>query len=274
MNRMKLTRSILVALAIVLASALANAQPEAGPENGGLRLRWLVSPQQEAKGYDVRLELLNVSSQDVVLRARWPRDLDKGSVKDYIESATSIETYPAIAPWVGQMIDAKRTTPQAEQVLKSGEALTMRWRTDKPRLKHKVVYSHSVQNPELVVPGLYAAHAVLRIDAGGADVLLRSNEQLVSVGGSRGLPKHTYGHLSFVDMKAKTARLDLGKLHKIWVGNRFKIVTGIGAYWRLTITESQPEYSVGRLEPMSNPGVRAEVPPPGNGMGATLILSK
>ena len=87
--------------ALVSLAATAFAQPEAGPENGGLRLRLVVvtSPATGMGGYDVRVALLNATKQEVRLRAGWT---DKGDIADYIEAFTSIETFPAIAPLVGQ----------------------------------------------------------------------------------------------------------------------------------------------------------------------------
>jgi len=88
-----------------------------------------------------------------------------------------------------------RTTPQPEYVLKAGAVLSFGWRSDGRRLKNKVTDPNNVQNPEFPFPGQYSVHAMLRINTSERMVLLRSNEQLVSIGGSRESPKHSYGQL-------------------------------------------------------------------------------
>jgi hypothetical protein len=119
--------------------------------------------------------------------------------------------------------------------------------------------------------------ATLKIDRNDRTVLLRSNEQLVSTGGSRESPKHTYGQLEGVDADAKTATLSLGALHKIDPGDEFQIRTGMMEVWRLTITQIAPEYSMGRLEPLPRVGLNPVNPNPRfpeRYMNATLIPKK
>src|SRR5262245_6526910 len=86
---------------ILHGSAFA-ADAEPGPEDAGLRLRFTVVPREDAAkpGYEVRLDLLNVSHQDVMLQTAWRSD-QTGDVKEYLEAAASIESVPAIAPWIG-----------------------------------------------------------------------------------------------------------------------------------------------------------------------------
>jgi hypothetical protein len=64
----------------------------------------------------------------MTLRAGWRND-DAGDVKDYIEAATSIESVPAVSPWIGGVRKTRRTLPQPEYLLNAGEVLSVRWQT-------------------------------------------------------------------------------------------------------------------------------------------------
>jgi hypothetical protein len=261
--------------------------PEPGPENGGLRSRLVVVPNLEAAkggkdGYDVRLDLLNVTDHPIVLRANWRHQIDDGNLRDYLEASTSIETYPPIAPWIGQVMGPTRKSPQPEYTLKPGEVLTVSWRTDHQRLKNRVVDPNTVQNPEFPAPGLYAVHAATVVhipdaaDSGERTVQLRSNEQMVSVGGSREMPRHTVGQLVSVDPAAQTAAIGLGSLHKVAPGDVFRIRTGMLDHWRLTITSVDPAWATGRLhpEPLPPESSRTTPTPPERGTSATLVPQK
>jgi hypothetical protein len=272
--------SILPVLALLTLRSLADsALPEPGPENGGLRLSLVVTPSSShgKEGYEVRLALRNISRQDITLQAAWSHETDKGDLKDYIEESTSIETYPAIAPWVGQVVLGHRASPQPEYVLKTDEVLSGSWRAEGRRLKNKVTDPNNVQNPEFPFSGLYSVHALLKIKAGRHLVLLRSNEQLVAIGGSRESPKFTYGQLWSVEADSKTATLSLGSLHKIKPGDQFEIRTGMSEFWKLSVSEVLLEISNGRLEPLLRIGPNAMSPNPrfpDRYMSATLIQNK
>jgi hypothetical protein len=267
------------------APATAIAVSEPGAENGGLRLRLAVKPLSNSdkeradkehvdkEGFDVRLELVNVSPEDITLQARWDRDEESSDVKDYLTAATSIETYPAIAPWIGGVQAGYRTRPQPELVLKAGETLPIGWKTTTWKLKNRVTDPNMVQNPEFPLPGLYSVHAKLIVELPSKKVLLRSNEALVSVGNSQELPKFTYGQLWGVDSAGKVGTLNLGSVNKIEIGDEFTHISKAGS-WKLTVTDVQPEYSVGKLEPLVFPGgvVRNQPTAPARGDGATLTL--
>lgn len=89
--------TLLVAVALPLWAAEAVTQPEPGPEDGGLRMRLLVVPRTDILegGYEVRVDLINVSDRALALRAGWTGD-DAGDLKDYLDAATSIECVPAV----------------------------------------------------------------------------------------------------------------------------------------------------------------------------------
>ena len=108
-------------------------------------------------------------------------------------------------------------------------------------------------------------------------MLLRSNEQLVAVGGNTGAPKHTYGQLWGTEADTRTARLGLGSLHQVEPGDEFQIRTGMMDFWKLTITQVEPETSTGRLEHLPRVGPNPTNPNPRfpeRYQNATLILRK
>ena len=267
----------LMCLFVLGAGNVARAEaPEGGPENGGLRLRLTVTPRADAgkEGYDVKLDLLNVSQQPITLRAGWTHQTDAGDVKDYLETATSIECVPAIAPWIGGVQQGQRTAPQPELILKPGETLSVNWQTDGRHLKNRVTDPGHVQNPQFPFPGLYAVHAIVDVLAADRTVRLRSNEQLVSVGGSHAMPRHTFGRLTGVDPEKKTAVLGLGSIHKVAPGDQFEVGHPKGGHWKLTITHVEPTISVGDLEVLWSMNAAAGPTWPHAQMDANLIISK
>ncbi len=167
-----------------------------------------------------------------------------------------------------------RTSPQPEHVLKAGEALSARWKSDARRLKNRVTNPNEVQNPEFPFPGLYSVHATVDVTTSEGTVRLRSNEQLVAVGGSRKMPKHTRGQLWEVDKEKKTALVGLGSLHKVEVGDQFEIGHPKGMHWRMTVTEVDPRYSRGNLELLTRSTYPPYSEPPHRFMDATLVLPK
>ena len=252
--------------------------PEAGPENGGLRLRLVVrTGSQDGKdAHDVTVEVINVTTKPITLVADWPYEADKGNFREYLEAALSIETFPKIAPWVGQTMEDHRTSPQPQYVLKSGEGLTLKWLASGRCLKNKVTRPIETANPVFPSGGLYAVHAVIPMRTTVGSFLLRSNEQLVSIGGNRELPKHTFGEVMWVDRETRTAGIDLGSLHEIENGDHFLIRTGMASFWRLRVTRVHPARSEGALVPADAWGRGAPETTPGfpkNGTTAKLITT-
>jgi hypothetical protein len=250
-------------------------QTEPGPENGGLRLRLSATqrPESNVPGYKVRIDLVNVTQRDILLRAGWTHD-DPANVTDYLEAATSIESVPAVAPWIGGVMQGRRTLPQPEQVIKAGETLSVSWQTDQPCLKNRVTNPNDVQNPRFPFPGLYSVHADLSVITDAGTFALRSNEQLVPVGGSRSMPRYTVGNLGSVDGEQKTAILMLGSLHQVAVGDRFEIGNLKGMHWGLTITRVDPQWSLGSLELLTKSKHPPYSNPPTQNMTAQLVIPK
>ena len=242
----------LVLTLLTLRGLAESTPPEPGPESGALRLRLSVTPKPDGgnEGYDVQVDLISVSRESIVLKANWRSGFHEGGFKEYLEAATSIESYPAIEPWLGQVQVGRDKERQPEYAIKPGETLSLKWHTKGRHLKNKVSDPLEVQNPEFTENGLHSVHARLVIATAGRSVQLRSNEQLVPIGGSRELPKHTYGPLWDANEETKTATLGLGSRHKIMPGDRFRIQSGtIGMTWTLTITKVEADRSFGNLEP-------------------------
>ena len=256
-----------------LADANAAEDPQPGPEDGGMRLRLVVAPREAegGEGYDVRINVLNTSEHAIVLQSAW-RHEDPGDVRAYLEAATSIESEPAFAPWMGGVQEGMRKSPQPQQTLEPGETLSIEWQTEGRKLKNRVTNPLVVQNPTLFFAGLYAVHATLDVPTSTGVVRLRSNEQLVSVGGSQAAPKHTYGQLGSVNREKREARLGLGSLHKIAVGDKFEIGSPKGMHWRLTLTEVEATHSVGTLELLTRVDYAPYREPPPQYAPATLII--
>ena len=266
-----------ILLIFCLTAVLTASEIEPGPESGGLRMKLIVSPVKS--GLEVRVEIENVSDRPITMKGSWWHDSSDGDFADYIAAALSIETWPAITPWMGQTMAGDRTKPQPEQSLDSGKTWSTTWKTDGKRLKSHVTDPLSVHNPKFPFPGLYSVHGSLRITTtddinGEQKLMLRSNEQLVSVGDSKAAPKHTYGHLWGANEEDKTASLSLGQLQQIKVGDEFEIVTGMGESWKLTITKVYPDGSSGKLDPLRKRAQDRRPPFPKRGDEATLILKK
>lgn len=259
-----------LALLCFAFSAHGATPSEPGPESGGLRLRLTIEPREKVEGFEVRIDLVNVSARPITLETAWERE-DSGEVKDYVEAATSIESFPAFEPWKGGLpaTIGNFLPAQTKQVLAAGETLTVRWQTKGTTLKNRVSDPGHVQNPAFRVPGLYSVHANLDVVTGAGAVRLRSNEQLVSIGGSRAMPRHTYGRLTNIREKEekKTAELDLGTRTQVRVGDKFDVTSKTYA-WRFTVTEVHAAYAEGTLQPLAP---ERNMPLPENGAGALLV---
>jgi hypothetical protein len=155
--------------------------------------------------------------------------------------------------------------------LPPGELLSREWQTEGRRLKNRVTNPNEVQNPEFPFPGLYSVHATVDVVTTVHTVGLRSNEQLVSVGGSNTMPRYTFGPLLSVDGPQKTAVLGLGSLHQVETGDQFEIGSPKGMHWRLTITHPKPHYSLGTLELLTRSTYPPFSEPPHPYMHAALV---
>jgi hypothetical protein len=173
---------------------------------------------------------------------------NKGGFDAYVEAALSIESYPAFELCRAQVLGPREGVAEPEYMLKAGKVLSVKWHATGRRLKNTVSHPLEVQNPNFTENGLYSVHGTITVAVAGRPVRLRSNEQLVPIGGSREASKHTYGQLVWVDEKRKMATLRLGLLDKVAQGDQFRIDSMYkGPIWTLTITEVRMEYSSGNL---------------------------
>lgn len=262
----------LVCLVLSLVASIWGAEPaslpEPGPENSGLRLRLVVKPRTDvAEGCDVQIDLLNVSPRPVTVRAAWRYDEEEGDLKDYLHAAASMECVPAVRRWMGGVPMAHRALPQPEETIAPGATLTVRWQTADRHLKSRVADPNEAQNPKLPLPGLYSVHASLRVPTDQGVVPVRSNEQLVSVGGSLAMPKATLGFLHDADAERKTATISLGTVQKVAVGDRFGYFSKMER-GTVTITGVGPDHAYGTLEMKHAPGGK----PPARGTEVSLVL--
>jgi hypothetical protein len=249
-----------------------------------MRLRLVVSPSaiQTTPTREIRLDLISVSTQSLTLRADWMYDKDQGDFKAYLEAAASVETYPAIEPWMGQIFGKNRQSPQPEYTLHPGQTLSAAWQTTGPHLKNAVLNPLEVQDPRFPLDGTYAVHVEVRIPTDQGTLLLRSNEQMVQVGTRRDVPQSTYGTILDADPQRLTATIDLGSLQKVKPGDRFQCLAGMRtrAPWKLTLTQVHDTFSVGTVEAgETNPvGVNLPVDPrperyfPVRGEKARLVI--
>ena len=241
-------------------SRAAGQLPEPGPESAGMRLRLVIFPEGTGTNetFKVRVDLINVTDQSIKLVGDWRGDFRDGDYKEYLESDVRFQIEPPNVPSMDQVGDGgKRTKPQPEFTLGASKLLTLDW-TALGRCMR------TGSDLRLPMDGLYSIHAsvLLRLaenertiqpapSAPSNRILLRSNEQLVPVGGSHALPKHTLGKLISADTNRYTAAIDIGSVHKTVVGDQFWIHTGyIGQNWNLKITKVDPTVSFGVLEPI------------------------
>jgi hypothetical protein len=253
---MKSMLVFLASLAVVISVARAAFDlgvPGPGPVDGGLRLRLMVTPRTDSgtDGYAVRIDLVNVSDRDVTLRANWHfrGQGSAGTLEEYLEAATSIECYPEVAPWIGGVAEGQPVNPQPERALKAGKILSVLWQTEGRKLKNRVTNPNAVQNPTFPFPGLYSVHATLEVITSERTVRLRSNEQLVPVGGSHDAPRHTRGFVWHSDAEKMTALLSIGSFQQTAVGDQFELGSPKGGrHWKLTITRVDPTMSHTSLE--------------------------
>jgi hypothetical protein len=255
--------SAILLLAQVCLSADAVALPQPGPEVAGLRIRLMVEALHGESGdkFHTRLDLINVTDESIRLSADWPNHM-KGSFREYMEAAASIRTYPDIVLWGIQVRATRQPAPRTEHTLGAGETLSVEWTTKGRRLKNRVIHPNSNRNPYFPSDGLYGVHAELALNVEIEPVdtnreippdrelkterrplRLRSNEQLVTVGGSNGAPKTAISVVQHVSDDFRTAQISVGSVEGIVKGDQFLARTGMSGLWKLTVSETHVGYS-------------------------------
>lgn len=276
---MKLNRILIPFSLVLLIATTCHPAQEFGPVSGGLRMRLEVTPlwEQTNEGFRVRINLLNTSKQDITIRPRWTQPSSyqpQPGMQAYIEAALSIESFPPLAPWRGQVGSGHPSTEE-QSVLKPGQPLSVEWNATGMRLKNKNPNPLESHNPEFIVAGLYSVHALLALTVDERPIVLRSKEQFVSIGGSQAMPRHTYGEIINVDSKKKTASLKLGSAQGVELGDHFQVERSYFVdTWELVITQVGNDFSNGRLELFDTKGEDYVPRFPADGVHATLVLKK
>lgn len=252
----------LVCLAVLFLSAPVHCVgtellPQAGPEQGGLRLRLTVSPVRHGsnESYTVRAELINVATNPLTVSALWAFDGDKGDFKDYFEAALSIETDPKIVLFAAQVVMDHRTTPQPTMVIPANGTVSLEWKSSGRRLKNKLTRPTEVMNPYFPTEGLFSVRAEFKVAVSGLDqpVLLRSNEQLVPIGGSSRAPKASSARVIATAPEKNQATLDRGALNGVEAGDKFLVRTGFADFWLLTVTSVEDRWSTAVMKISDTP---------------------
>ena len=151
---------------------------------------------------------------------------------------------------MGQIVMGRRKAPQPEKTLQPGETVTVKWKTSNGYLNNKVTNPITVQNPRFPVDGLYSVHGIVTLQTDDGEHLLRSNDQIVAAGGGVALPKYTYSSLGYCEPTNGWAYLQLGRVQKVDIGDKFIVHTGlIGETWELTVTNVTTSFSIGTLIP-------------------------
>ena len=259
-------------------NCLAESLPEPGPENCGLRMRLVITPDTTngAHGFEVRVDIINSTKYQIELATDWDSEYQRGNFLDYVESTSAVITDPVLAPDNGQIVVAPRLSPQSTQSLGASQTLTLKWHSNGQRIKNKSMLFFP--NPKFSVDGLYGVHFCLEFRTSSGLCRLRSNEQMVSVGGLQTQPKNTYGQFSFIQLNGTNsiAQINLGSINQIQTRDRFTISTGyIGDEWSLEITNVYSRVSYGTLIPIPSkiPALNKSRTVPRNGSSAVLLVN-
>ena len=237
--------------------------PTPGPERDGIRVRLIVESERvdDNDEFRVRVDLINVSDNTINLSGDWPHHRS-GTFPEYVKAAAGIRTDPDIMLWGIQTMATRPPAPRSDYTLASGETLTVEWTSQGRRLKTGVIFPNTTRNPYFPVDGLFRVTAEIPLfvqtpksDSDNADtgetqpaarrkILLRSNEQLVSIGGSTRAPKATMVKIGHLHEDGKSCNISAGQLSGAEKGDAYLARTGMGVFWKLTVTEVHDHHSV------------------------------
>jgi len=229
-----------MAVMLLLLGMKSQVNPEIsllGPEVNGLRLGLRITARN-IKGkdmYDVRARILNTGSQPVTLVGLAPYEDKLNNYAEWLKAEMCFITFPELLPQSAQTGGVMRTSPNPQTTIRPGEEFTVSWSSEGRYLKSEDYYNTT---PYFASDGLYGVRArvPLRIKE-GQEILLHSNEQAVSVGGSVALPKYGVGYVVRRDEEEQKVVLSLGSRHRIAKGDRFRVPGRFPSGWMLTITE-------------------------------------
>lgn len=156
------------------------------------------------------------------------------------------ETFPELMPLSAQTGGAMRATPYPQTTITPGEEVTVSWTSRGRYLKAE---DHHNTTPYFASEGLYSVRArILLHTEDRREILLHSNEQTVSVGGSVALPKYGVARVIQSDPERQHVTLNLGSHHRIEKGDRFRVPTRFPSGWMLTVTDVRTSSCVATVE--------------------------
>jgi len=188
--------------------------------------------------YDVHIRLRNTRPDAITLVGPAPYEGKAYTYAEWLKIETCFETFPELMPPSAQTGGAMRATPNPQATIAPGEEVTVSWTSGGHYLKAEDYYNTTPYFPN---EGLYSVRArILLHTEDRREILLHSNTQPVSVGGSVGLPKYGIAHVVQQDLQKQHVVLSLGSHHRIAKGDRFRVPYRFPSGWMLTVTEVRP----------------------------------
>ena len=249
---MRTASTLLGCILTLFSTSIANGSlPEPGPQNRGLRLRLSITTAREKDSdvHTIRIELLNEGKGPVILVGQWPYEENEGDYAEFLKSQVKFVTYPEVQPPSAQTEGSSRKSAQPQREIKPGESLAVTWTATGHRLKPERCFDVANTTPILATNGLYGVRAsIVVITKDKRRVLLVSNEQQVSVGGSMELPKFATARVVWAHPDDRVVGIGLGSDQRIQTGDTFVVRWGLQASWGVRITKVGDWYAEGPVE--------------------------
>ena len=232
-----------------------------GPEVDGLRMGLDITNQytDNINTYHVRIRIRNTSDQPTTLVGYAPYEGKINNYAEWLQAEVSFSTYPEIIPPSAQTCGAFRTSPNPQTTIDPGKEFTASWSSQGRYLKPDDYYNTT---PCFTSDGLFGirAHIHLLTD-GKKEIVLYSNDQAVSVGGSVALPKYGVATVIQRDEKKNEVLLSLGSRHRISKGDQFHIMDRFPYGWMMTVTEVDPTTCRASIRISGDPKKMEPLPP-------------
>jgi hypothetical protein len=248
---MKLKRYSIVfpGIAVLLLSLGMKSHPNRhlstlGPKVKALRLGLDIHTysNNDKDSYMVKIRIVNTGSKPVTLVGKAPYDSKSESYAEWLKTKICFLTFPELLPPSAQTEGFEQISPIPATTLSAGEKFTVTWKAEGRYLKSEHYYNTTPYFPS---EGLYSVRAkvVVHTDK-GQDILLYSNEQAVSIGGSVALGKHGLAYVTHSDVQKQQVVLNLGSHHRIARADVFHVSAGSFSGWMLTVVDVRPFSSV------------------------------
>lgn len=220
-----------------MQSQSADAPEPLGPEVSGLRMGLQISTRYSdgVDHYDVRIRIRNTGSDAIMLVGPAHYEGKANTYAEWLKAEMCFETFPELLPPSAQTGGAMRATPHPQITIAPGEESTVSWTSRGRYLKTEDYYNTT---PYFASEGLYSVRArILLHTPDHREILLHSNQQAVSIGGSVTLPKYGVARVIQRDLEKQHVVLSLGARHRIAEGDRFRVPYRFPSGWMLTVTE-------------------------------------